>query len=87
MAQKVSHLMKEHIVNIRLRDFTKDKNEPAYDVEIWIDGKPTMGGGEKQVFSLKDYETNKAIPKKIALQRAQVRIVELLAKIKAIGEE
>jgi len=77
----------EHVINIRLRDFTDDKDEPAYDVEVWIDGKPTMGGGDKQIFSLIDYEIEANVPKKIALNRAIKRFDELTEKIKRFGEE
>jgi len=84
---KIKNLLEEHIIHIRLRDFTKDKDEPAYDVEVWIDNEPTMGGGGRQIFTLTDHEINAKVPNKIALKRAKKRIEELLSKIKTLGEE
>ena len=81
------NVIEEHLINIRLRDFTNDKDEPAYDVEVWIDGKPMMGGGDKQIFCLTDYEIKANVPKKIALSRTTKRVNELIQKIKELGEE
>ena len=85
--KEIKNLLEEHIIHIRLRDFTKDEDEPAYDVEVWIDDEPTMGGGDRQVFTLTDYEIDAKVPKEIALKRAKKRIKELLTKIKSLGEE
>jgi hypothetical protein len=70
--------LKTHTVTITLVDFSTDKDEPAFDVETRIDGKPVMGGGSKQVFSTKNPNAKK---------QAEARIQEILKKIKKIGEE
>lgn len=36
---------RKEIITIHIVDFTKDKDEPAYDVEIYIDGEFKMADG------------------------------------------
>ena len=78
-------LIEKHIVEIRLRDFSSDKDEPAYDVEVWIDNKPVMGGGKKQIYSIgtDSYQTTK----QEALKKARDRVQEILKEFKEIGEQ
>lgn len=73
--------LKTHTITIKLVDFTSDKDEPAYDVEVNIDGKATMGGGKKQIFSSRKDDKN------TAKKKAEKRIQEILKAIKKIGEE
>ena len=83
--------LETHKIEIKLVDFTKDKDEPAYDVEVWIDGKPTMGGGSKQLYGVYPGKGTKykhqSDTKEEALGKAKDRIKDILSEIKKIGEE
>ncbi len=77
--------IRKHTIEIKLVDFSSDKDEPAFDVETWIDGTPVMGGGKKQVFSVSPKGDKMQVIK--ARQSALSRIGDILKQIKKIGEE
>jgi hypothetical protein len=67
-------------VVIKVVDFTDDPQdaEPAYDVNVYVDGEPVTGG--KGVFSTRLY------PKATALRKARAYVKELIAGlVKASG--
>ncbi len=72
--------IKVHKIEVKLVDFSSDKDEPAFDVETWIDGKPVKGGGSKQIFSTRD--GGKANAKKAA----EARVAELIKAFTKMGE-
>jgi hypothetical protein len=81
-------ILQTHTVEIKLVDFSKDKDEPAYDVEVWINGEPTMGGGLKQIYGIGIETPSYQYPTKgEAFTAASLRIINILAQIKKIGEE
>ena len=86
MAAKGKELEK-HIIEIRLRDFTSDKDEPAYDVEVWNNNKTTMGGGKKQLYGIGTKYNYQSKTKQEALRKAKDRVQEILKQFKKIGEE
>ena len=73
--------IKVHKIEVKLVDFSSDKDEPAFDVETWIDGKPVAGGGSKQVFSVP-----RLGGKDKAKKAAEKRVAELVAAFKKMGE-
>jgi hypothetical protein len=77
--------LETHNVTVKLVDFTSDRDEPAYDVEVNIEGKATMGGGKKQIFSIKREHGFGSKAK--ALEAAKKRIEEILNQFKKIAEE
>lgn len=72
-----------HKLEIKLVDFTKDKHEPAYDIEIYIDGKSVSGGTSKGIISLDKYDGDK----NRALTVAKKRIQEIFKKLERIAKE
>ncbi len=67
------------VLSIRIVDFTKDKDEPAYDVECYIDGK--FDNTHDGVFSTRIYdkgksEGHKEALKKLALMKAFEHAIE-----------
>jgi len=60
---------------IRIADWTKDKEEPAYDVECYIGG--VYDWNESEVFSLES-ELTKSQAKAKAIEFAQKQIAKLL---------
>ena len=74
-------IIESHDVKIMIVDFSKDKDEPAYDVEVWINGKPTMGGKDKQIFGIgTKYPSYQYPTKEKALAAAKERVKEILMK-------
>jgi hypothetical protein len=66
--------VKTRHVKLEIVDWTGDEDEPAYDVNVWIDGKPVTGG--KGVFSAKGGE-------EAALRKAEAfmdRLVKALVR-------
>lgn len=61
---------------IRLTDWTRDKNEPAYDVECYIGG--IYDWNESKVFSTTSNGQTKAKAKTAAIHFAQRQIAKLL---------
>jgi hypothetical protein len=60
---------------IRITDWTDDKEEPAYDVEVYIGG--VYDWNESEIFSLHKH-TTKAMCKKAAITYTQNQIKKLL---------
>ena len=83
-----SRKLETHKIEVKLVDFSADKDEPAYDVEVWIDDKPTMGGGKKQIYGIGTKIPSYQYPtKEKALKAAKDRVAEILKEYKRIGEE
>jgi dsRNA-specific ribonuclease len=61
---------------IRIANWTRDKHEPAYDVECFIKG--VYEWNESQVFATKNAGKTKAQAKAEAIQFAQAQIAKLL---------
>lgn len=61
---------------IRITDWTKDKEEPAYDVECYIGG--VYDNGESESFVTKSANRSKKEAKALAIAFAQKQIEKLL---------
>jgi len=61
---------------VRIVDWTKDKEEPAYDVECYIGG--VYDWNESEVFTTKSSNRTKAQAKAMAIEYAQKQIAKLL---------
>lgn len=51
-------VVKTRNIKLEIVDWTEDADEPAYDVNVWVDGKAVTGG--KGVFST-DLGTDRAL--------------------------
>jgi hypothetical protein len=49
---------RDRVLVIRIADWTDDKNEPAYDVEVYIGG--VYDWNESKTFTLREYKTKPA---------------------------
>lgn len=77
-------IIEKHNIEILIVDFSKDKDEPAYDVEVWINGKPTMGGKDKQIFGIGTEHPSYQYPtKEKALTAAKERVQEILKEVES----
>ena len=74
--------LKTHKIEIKLVDFTTDKDEPAYDIEVNIDGKSMSGGTHKGVVSVP-----RSGGKAKALKTAEARVKEILDTIAKMAKE
>lgn len=74
--------LKTHKIEIKLVDFTTDKDEPAYDIEVNIDGKSMSGGTYKGVVSVP-----RSGGKAKALKIAEARVKEILDNIAKLAKE
>ena len=61
---------------IRISDWTKDKDEPAYDVEVYVKG--VYDWNLSKVFATKSANRTKTEAKKRAVEFAQKQIAELI---------
>ena len=61
---------------IRIADWSKDKDEPAFDVECYIGG--IYDFNESQTFSFHHQGGDKAAAKRFAVEYAQAQIAKLL---------
>jgi hypothetical protein len=60
---------------VRIADWTRDRGEPAYDVEVYIGG--VYDGNESHTCTVHHYGT-KAAAKRAAIETAQAKIAKLL---------
>lgn len=60
---------------VRIADWTKDRDEPAYDVEVYIGG--VYDWNESKTFSLREYQS-KSAAKNAASRYAADQIAKLL---------
>jgi hypothetical protein len=63
---------------LRIADWTRDRDEPAYDVEVYIGG--VYDWNESEVFSTKNHTPprTKALARKAAIAFASAQIAKLL---------
>jgi hypothetical protein len=74
-AVKSLDLRKSDLV-VRITDWTKDRDEPAYDVEVYVGG--VYDFNLSKVFSTKNAGRTKAEARRLAVEFASKQIAELL---------
>ncbi len=67
-------------ISIKLVDFWNDKDEPAIDLEIYIDGEPLTGG--TGVFSANKYKN-----KQEAINKAKKAIDEIVKTVEKFNDK
>jgi hypothetical protein len=67
---------RKELITVKLVDFTKDKDEPAYDIELFVNGKFIFD--KSAIFSTETED------KKIAYNKAVDFAIEQLSKTKRI---
>jgi hypothetical protein len=65
---------------IRISNWTRDKDEPAYDVEVYIKG--IYDWNESKVFSTRNANRSKPKARKLAIQFAQQQIEKHMESFK-----
>ncbi len=74
-SRKRSSEARKHDLLVRIADWMKDKDEPAYDVEVYIGG--VYDWNESQTFTMWEYKSHD-VCKAQAIAFAQAQIAKLL---------